>query len=1018
MKNSLTIERESGDTNPYAFDRLRKEGIEISQALSGNGWTDYNYHDPGVTILEQVCFALTDLIYRSTFDVTDYLCNEAGEINLKRLGLHAPQDVFFSRPCTSLDLQKSLVDLTEGAALISVMNSSAVQSGYGLHKITVRTSDPNISDSGSADLLKAQVVENYHCVRGLCEDLEDEVQIATEIDCVLQADISIMPDYRAASVLAELFFEAASVLAQPLVYKSYSEGLRQGHSLEEDFVGPFTKNGLISKESLKHAEELANLSLLESTILACSRHIPGIEYISSLRLRPLKGIGSTEGLTLDTRFRLKRPVTEADLKPMRASSAGQEAFFSIDEFLAQLDTISFARGNSEYSIEENIDLAKPPTGTYRNLSNYQSLQNQFPDNYGINQFGVPESFSPQRKAQALQLKSYLLLFEQIMSNYLANLDAIGQIFSIDGHEKSSYHSGVLSKKEISSLQRIYPENAEEILDEILSRIDNFVDRKSRVLDYLLALYGEEFRQDQLRGLNYYYSDAELERHIILNKIRLLNRIKFASGDRGGAYNFSHNGTLKHNPPMSPTRNEDYLQAASGLQYRSSILLGFKHFSVRSLTVPVLRLGMNLSKDFENNFSGNLAPNLLCDPSTASEIESDQIPKIKAKLQRFGNLQDGVRWLKIFRSGTKKGNYRYRKNHDELVLHLDEEATSEEKKPESLSLITGLGKSIAQREASMLQKILVDLSLESEGMHVVEHILLRPVDFNAMSHEFKLKFADRISVLFPRWTARSQDPRFRSLAEQTVRNNCPAHIAIEFYWLDFEDMCEFEYHYEQWLSLKQGEIREPSMLDIASAELIKFLSLRSLRACALDSANSGHAQLRGRIKEDIDQLVSKLLVRYEQLKSSPRREDDDELRYLQNLPLLQSGLKNFDFHIIQLMDLVDTNDFAKKWEFYTGKISVILPKLSVLRLRIGQVDHFYGIKDLVERAILEHNSTPATVSFYWLAPAEFNKFTRAYEAWKQNKQPNSPAIIKYLMAIEDARNKSLESHSWNKAVGDI
>ena len=36
------------------FEALRKEGIRHIQELAGTIWTDYNIHDPGVTIVEQM----------------------------------------------------------------------------------------------------------------------------------------------------------------------------------------------------------------------------------------------------------------------------------------------------------------------------------------------------------------------------------------------------------------------------------------------------------------------------------------------------------------------------------------------------------------------------------------------------------------------------------------------------------------------------------------------------------------------------------------------------------------------------------------------------------------------------------------------------------------------------------------------------------------------------------------------------------------------------------------------------
>ena len=33
------------------YDSLLSEGISLIQRFSGNKWTDYNFHDPGITFL-------------------------------------------------------------------------------------------------------------------------------------------------------------------------------------------------------------------------------------------------------------------------------------------------------------------------------------------------------------------------------------------------------------------------------------------------------------------------------------------------------------------------------------------------------------------------------------------------------------------------------------------------------------------------------------------------------------------------------------------------------------------------------------------------------------------------------------------------------------------------------------------------------------------------------------------------------------------------------------------------------
>jgi hypothetical protein len=81
MLNRPTINRSTAPGGAANFAILRQEGVQLLQELSGGTWTDYNLHDPGVTVLEQLCYALTDLIYRTGFDPQDYLVGEDGTID-------------------------------------------------------------------------------------------------------------------------------------------------------------------------------------------------------------------------------------------------------------------------------------------------------------------------------------------------------------------------------------------------------------------------------------------------------------------------------------------------------------------------------------------------------------------------------------------------------------------------------------------------------------------------------------------------------------------------------------------------------------------------------------------------------------------------------------------------------------------------------------------------------------------------------------------------------------------------
>ena len=53
----------SENPDPLGFEALRELGVQWSQQASGRQWTDYNLHDPGVSLLEALCYALTEDIF-------------------------------------------------------------------------------------------------------------------------------------------------------------------------------------------------------------------------------------------------------------------------------------------------------------------------------------------------------------------------------------------------------------------------------------------------------------------------------------------------------------------------------------------------------------------------------------------------------------------------------------------------------------------------------------------------------------------------------------------------------------------------------------------------------------------------------------------------------------------------------------------------------------------------------------------------------------------------------------------
>ena len=97
------------------FYGLRREGIGYIAQTGSALWTDYNTHDPGVTILEALAYALTDLAYRTDWDIQDLLAASTPSSDPLR---PFPKQPFFTareiltvNPWTPDDFRRLLIDL-------------------------------------------------------------------------------------------------------------------------------------------------------------------------------------------------------------------------------------------------------------------------------------------------------------------------------------------------------------------------------------------------------------------------------------------------------------------------------------------------------------------------------------------------------------------------------------------------------------------------------------------------------------------------------------------------------------------------------------------------------------------------------------------------------------------------------------------------------------------------------------------------------------------------------------------
>ena len=807
--DSISIDRRKSKDSGLSFDRLRTDAIKLIEQFSGQQWTDYNLHDPGITILEQLLFALTDLAYRTEFDYEDYLVEPDGSIDLEKLGLHQPAEILTCRATTLLDFRKLILNAVpevDNVWLKPIAPQESKQPYQGLYQISVKLSRELDADAQPEVIEK--IKHTFYQSRNLCEDLGD-FEVVRNIDYELCAEIEIDSGYNPADILARIYFDCAQRISSSVLISGYDQFVDPKPSFDQLFDGPFTENGFFIDKNLPQRQSEFVVSELFSVI----NRIDAVNHVQTISL-------SRHGETFpdmivsnkaDEAFDLKIPDSTNEIKVILKTS-GRVLPVTSGEVIAKYDEINF-KYNQSRSTAQDLTLLYPTLeGEVRPLDQYFSIQNQFPANYGINQMGVPASATTETKAKARQLKAYLLIFEQFLSNYLADLSNIRELFSPNSKRASTYAAQTLSSQQVHDLDAIYPDDAEQIIQQIVAKFDPYYDRKNRILDTLLSMYGERFSQNSLRHFSDYYSKDEVESVIIENKIAFLESIVKLGRDRGSASCYQAS-----NPEPC------------GLALRVAMLLGMT-YQQGYLCSAISEQNLELchDPDYRQRYSDSAAFMLI--DSNDDTYDFSQPPIQEAHASPSANALKNIAPVKVgslpetlFRKGIYIKNYRIvaapSTDHYHLAFMIDDE--------HCWVLDSYRDRHSAASAANDLRRYLIQLNKHSEGLHVIEHLLLRPSD-----SVFILKTNDeadydfyslRVSIVMPLWSKRCDNREFRQLAEETIRLNTPAHLLPKIIWLDYSQMQAFELLYQEWR--KYFSEKDLQLVDQAALALAQFLNTR-------------------------------------------------------------------------------------------------------------------------------------------------------------------------------------------------
>jgi hypothetical protein len=418
---------------PEALDavELKHRGIAMLKSVVGSVWSNFNDSDPGVTILDQLCYALTELGYCGQFPIEDILTREDGKIHFHDQ-FFEPQDILTSAPVTADDYRKLVLNAfpeVRAVYIVAEMADTHASPTGRYRSYLCLKENPALVLHPVTIIARVQLFLNQN--RNLGEYFlpptllkPREISLAGWLSLNQSADVEKVR----ARILAALQDYSAPLAVQ----SGYNELLAAGLRPDQIFNGPKLTHGWIAgPDALRGKRETVSLCDLATLIAG----VDGVQAVETLTFVAEPGdentgteipiaIDQVPAILLSSGVSFTRNGVNVTAR-QRQSSQYHLAFRSA------LDRAA--------SVPAAVDLCPPlPQGAYRDIENYYSVQNTFPDVYGIGLNALSGGGDPYRGALSRQLQGYLMAFDQLLANQFSQLAHVGELFSFNcparGHD--------------------------------------------------------------------------------------------------------------------------------------------------------------------------------------------------------------------------------------------------------------------------------------------------------------------------------------------------------------------------------------------------------------------------------------------------------------------------------------------------------------------------------------------------------------------------------------------------------
>ena len=868
LEDQSTIKLQTDLRNIESIDTLKNTGLELLQNLSGEIWSDYNIHDPGITTLEVLCYVITELGYRTETPIEDIFFSD----NKIKGSFFEAHEILNSGATTLKDFKKIILDIHQ-VRNVKIIPSQGFKEYSSLYAIWIELMDPDVSNKQKKevkDLIKVILSSN----KTLGLDFEDIYFLDHD---KIGIDLHIDLDKKVAKnkIVKELLDRIDGYFSPLPQFKTLKELQQNNYRTEEIFNGPKLKNGFLNDQSLDESKIRTHLYI--SDLINLIMDISPIKNIKKINL--LDEHEKSYNWVYEVKNNCVARLNLRKTNIVITFQNNEIMNFSSNDF-----HINYAETKTNAAHKQNkISIKK---GIKQDLKSFRSIQYEFPSIYGVGENGAPSSWTKERVAYVKQFKSFLTFFDQILANYFAQLSHLPALFSLNDitHTQAVQWLNDLPKQylifkpflESCILKNIDIEDENQLtkewnlwveknknkqlgfLQKIIESKSVFYERRKKILDHLLARFGYDLSSFDMVSM---LTDAETIEH----KRKFLIDLPFIGATK---YNGLSHESAKAKPLLSKGGFEHYIMNLLGFRGKAEkpisslmeislnrnkesaiFVIDFRESNMSEGIQKLIKYGINKDnflKKQNHYILTDLQKNEICKISSSGEkkIESNSIANVCKNLKKASIHSESFYLFDhiLFRPNERLKVFGLEINDDKKPVFI---STNNLSKFEQITLQNNFKSTCHVKQAYEILEIghnqfkvkiealtsthyfeTRDEAVEAIDFFAtffskfdnIDKLIKQTTKFNQIYNEVDDPFSNIISVVLPNWPHRFQSSSFKNYISKTIVEEAPAHIFVNIKWLGYEEMVQLEKSYKDYLTCTATKFK------LKEKKLTEFLSV--------------------------------------------------------------------------------------------------------------------------------------------------------------------------------------------------